>query len=132
MNLRSVVSALLLTVVSPWGMSASNCGGHAEVKDLGGAYFSDNLPYDQDVFSFCSKGYLPHCWVGIDPASGTWKVVNQYCFNPQWTSQYETVCPYGVRNGKLPGTWKSPGQPELMHKGSPDSSDGLASCAHMQ
>lgn len=130
MNLRVVASALLLTMVSPWVMAESNCGGIAEEKDLGGAYFSDNLPFDQDVFSFCSKGYPPDCWIGINPATGTWKIVNQYCFNPRWTSQYETVCPYGVRNGKAPGTWKNPGKPELMYKGSPDSSDGLTSCAH--
>ena len=132
MSLRGVVLALLLAVASPWSFAASNCGGIADGKETGGAFFDDNLPFGQDVFSFCSKGYPPHCWIGINPATGTWKIVNQYCFNAEWTSQYETVCPYGVRDGKAPGTWKNPGKPELMYKGSPDSDDGLTSCSHMQ
>lgn len=132
MGLRGVVPVMLLAFVTPWALSASNCGGVAEGKDTGGAFFDGDLPFDQDVFSFCAKGYPPHCWIGINPATGTWKIVNQYCFNPQWTSKYETVCPYGVRNGKAPGTWKNPGKPELMHKGSPESEDGLTSCSHMQ
>ena len=132
MSMRGVLPAVWLVLASPWAFASSSCGGVAESRDTGGAFFDGNLPFDQDVFSFCSKGYPPHCWIGVNPATGTWKVVNQYCFNPQWTSQYEKVCPYGVRHGKAPGAWKTPGKPELMHKGSPDSEDGLTSCAHMR
>lgn len=133
MSTQSVVMLLSLVVFSPWAAAASsNCGGLAEEKDKGGAHFKQPLPFDQDVFSFCAMGYPPHCWVGVSPATGTWKIVSQYCFNAEWTSAYEEICPKGVGNGKPPGTWKNAGKPPLMHKGSPDTDDGLESCAHMR
>lgn len=106
----------------------SRCGGLApEGTSTGGAFFDNDLPAGQDVFSFCAFGYPPHCWVGVNPIAGTWKIVNQYCFNPKWTNKYETVCPRGVR----PGTWKSPGKMPFDYKGKAGAPDGLEECQHL-
>lgn len=106
----------------------SRCGGLApEGTSTGGAFFDNDLPAGQDVFSFCAFGYPPHCWVGVNPIAGTWKIVNQYCFNPKWTSKYEQVCPHGRR----PGTWKSPGKMPFDYKGKPGAPDGLEECQHL-
>lgn len=123
--------ALLLALTVPLAAQASagesKCGGIAEGASTGGRYFNDNLPAGQDVFSFCAYGYPPHCWVGVNPIAGTWKIVNQYCFNPKWTSTYEEVCPHGLK----PGTWKSPGKMPFDYKGSPKAQDGLEECQHL-
>ena len=106
----------------------SKCGGLApEGTDLGGAYFKDDLPAGQDVFSFCAFGYPPHCWVGVEPISGTWEIVNQYCFNPKWTSTYEKVCP----KAKSVGTWKGQGKMPFSYKGKAGAPDGLEQCEHL-
>lgn len=106
----------------------SKCGGLAPPgTSTGGAFFDNDLPAGQDVFSFCAFGYPPHCWVGVNPIAGTWKIVNQYCFNPKWTSKYEQVCPHGRR----PGTWKSPGKMPFDYKGKPGAPDGLEECQHL-
>lgn len=123
--------ALLGALAVPLGAHAaagqSNCGGIAKGASTGGAFFDNDLPAGQDVFSFCAYGYPPHCWVGVNPIAGTWKIVNQYCFNPKWTSKYESVCPRGLK----PGTWKSPGKMPFDYKGSPNASDGLEECQHL-
>ena len=127
MNMRGVLPALWLVLASPWALASSNCGGVAEGRDKGDAFFDGNLPFDQDVFSFCARGYQPHCWIGVNPATGTWKIVNQYCFNPKWTNKYETVCPKGLKSG----TWKSPGKMPFDYKGKPGAPDGLEECQHL-
>ena len=111
------------------GAGESKCGGIAPSgTSTGGAYFERDLPADQDVFSFCAFGYPPHCWVGVEPISGTWEIVDHYCFNPKWTSAYEKVCP----NGKQIGTWKGQGKDSFSYKGEPGAPDGLEQCEHLK
>ena len=110
------------------GAGESRCGGLAPSGTARGAdHFDNDLPAGQDVFSFCAFGYPPHCWVGVEPISGTWEIVNQYCFNPQWTSKYEQICPHG----KQIGTWKAQGKMPFSYKGSKDAPDGLEQCDHL-
>lgn len=126
----AMATVLLICVASPAAWAAagqSKCGGIAKGASTGGAYFDNDLPAGQDVFSFCAFGYPPHCWVGVNPIAGTWKIVNQYCFNPKWTSKYEQVCPHGLK----PGTWKSPGNMPFDYKGKPGTPDGLEECQHL-
>jgi hypothetical protein len=121
--------ALLMAGSSAFAAAGqSKCGGLAPAgTSTGNAYFNNDLPAGQDVFSFCAYGYPPHCWVGVNPIAGTWKIVSNYCFNPEWTSTYEKVCPHGLK----PGTWKSPGKMPFDTKGSPGSPDGLEKCQHL-
>ncbi|MFA0924343.1 hypothetical protein [Xanthomonas fragariae] len=81
-----------------------------------------------DPFLFCSKGCdsSDYNWKPVDPISGTWEAVSPYCPFPTptstnycvgWTmkaitalSQYETICPGAVKEGK----WEGPRQPELV------------------
>lgn len=110
------------------GQGESKCGGLAPSgTSKGGAFFDDDLPAGQDIFSFCAFGYPPHCWVGVEPISGTWEIVNQYCFNPQWTEKYETVC----KHAKQIGTWKAQGKMPFSYKGEPGAPDGLEECEHL-
>lgn len=126
----AVLASAVLAAPSVWATAGqSKCGGLAPsgTAKAPGAFFDDDLPADQDVFSFCAYGYPPHCWVGVNPISGTWKIVNQYCFNSKWTNKYETVCPKGLK----PGTWKSPGKMPFDYKGKPGAPDGLEECQHL-
>jgi len=124
------ILSLVLLIAAPAVLATagqSKCGGIAQGGSKGGAFFDNDLPADQDVFSFCAFGYPPHCWVGVNPVAGTWKIVNNYCFNPKWTSKYEEVCPKGLK----PGTWESPGKMPFDYKGSSQASDGLEKCEHL-
>ena len=122
---------VLLSLMHANAMAASGqskCGGLAPSgTGTGGAAFDNDLPADQDVFSFCAFGYPPHCWVGVNPIAGTWKIVNNYCFNSKWVSKYEQICPKGLK----PGTWKSPGKMPFDYKGKPGAPDGLEECQHL-
>jgi hypothetical protein len=111
------------------GAGQSKCGGLAPSgTSKGGAFFDDDLPADQDVFSFCAMGYPPHCWVGVNPIAGTWKIVSNYCFNPRWTRKYEEVCPKGLK----PGMWKGGNPAEgFQKKGKPGAPGGLEDCDHL-
>jgi hypothetical protein len=123
-----VLAMLFGTTGAFAGAGQSECGGLAPSGTAdGGAYFNNDLPAGQDVFSFCAFGYPPHCWVGVEPISGTWEIVNQYCFNPQWTSTYEEVCPHG----KQIGTWKAQGKMPFSYKGKAGAPDGLEQCDHL-
>ncbi len=125
-----LLSLVLLSLMPASAMATagqSKCGGLAPSgTSKGGAAFDDDLPADQDVFSFCAFGYPPHCWVGVNPIAGTWKTTCSY-FNPKWTKKYETICPGGVK----PGTWKSPGKMPFDYKGKPGAPDGLEECQHL-
>lgn len=106
----------------------SKCGGIAPSgTSKGGAFFENDLPADQDIFSFCAFGYPPHCWVGVEPISGTWEITSQICFNPKWTSTYEKVC----KHAKQIGSWKGQGKNPFSYKGKPGAPDGLEQCEHM-
>ena len=123
----------LALLFSAAGVSAaageSKCGGIAPSgTSTGGAFFERDLPADQDVFSFCAFGYPPHCWVGVEPISGTWEIVSQICFNPKWTSTYEKVCP----NAKQIGSWKGQGKDPFDYKGKPGAPNGLERCEHLR
>ena len=121
--------ALMGVTTGAWATQGqAQCGGLAPSgTPQGAAHFDGDLPAGQDVFSFCAFGYPPHCWVGVEPISGTWEIVNQYCFNPQWTSKYEQICPHG----KQIGTWKAQGKMPFSYKGKKDAPDGLEQCEHL-
>lgn len=127
--LLSLVLWSLAPTASMAAQGQSKCGGLAPsgTAKAPGAAFDDDLPADQDVFSFCAFGYPPHCWVGVNPISGTWKIVSNYCFNPKWTSKYEQICPRGL----TPGTWKTPGKMPFDYKGKAGAPDGLEECQHL-
>jgi hypothetical protein len=128
LQLLAAVVLVLATTHAAAAAGQSKCGGLAPAgSSTGGAFFDNDLPAGQDVFSFCAFGYPPHCWVGVNPIAGTWKIVNQYCFNPKWTNKYETVCPRGQR----PGTWKGTGKMPFDYKGKPGAPDGLEECQHL-
>ncbi|WP_374409481.1 hypothetical protein [Hydrogenophaga sp.] len=114
--------AMACSLTSP--AFASKCGGVAEGKSTGGAYFSQGVPYEQDVFSFCAIGVPAHCWTATGP--GTWTQICQY-LNTKWIPKFEEVCVHG----KQMGMWKGKGgrQP-LSTKGDPKGSDGMSECEH--
>ena len=105
---------------------ASKCGGVAEGKSTGGAYFSRGVPYEEDVFSFCAIGVPAHCWMAIGP--GLWQQIpNCYFLNKKWIPKFEEVCVHG----KQMGMWKGKGgRAPLSTKGDPKGQDGMSECEH--
>lgn len=128
MNIASRNSLIaFLTILFAFGSQAawaSKCGGVAQGGSTGGAYFSQGVPYEEDVFSFCAIGVPAHCWAPTGP--GTW---TQTCYylNKKWIPKFEEVCVHG----KTMGAWKatSSHQP-LSTKGDPKSQDGMSTCEH--
>lgn len=102
---------------------ASRCDGVNAHGQTGGAYFSKSVPYQEDVFSFCSIGIPAHCWVPTGP--GTWKQICQY-LNTRWIPKFEEVC----RHGKNMGAWGPSSRMPLNTKGHPGSPDGMTDCTH--
>ena len=118
----AIASALLLGGMSP--AHASKCGGVAQGKSTGGAYFSQGVPYEQDVFSFCAIGIPAHCWAPTGP--GTWTQTCQY-LNTKWIPKFEEVC----LHGKQMGMWKgNGGRAPLSTKGDPKAASGMSECEH--
>ncbi len=129
MHFRHSLHAILLVILlmaSSLTQAQSQCGGHAQGGNTGGAHFNPNLPYDQDVFSFCRFGYPAHCWVSVVPSQGQWAwIPNCYPQNAQWIPSFTQTCPHSSTEG----TWQGPGSP-LDYRGDPGGSNGLASCPH--
>ena len=64
--------------------------------------------YGNDPFVFCTFGVPSDCWYPIDPATGSFGIISQYCFNPVSAAQYARVCPHAF-TGAL-GTRRTPAQ----------------------
>jgi hypothetical protein len=119
-----VLALALLLGAAALPAHASKCGGVAQGKSTGGAYFSQGVPYEQDVFSFCAIGIPAHCWAPTGP--GTWTQTCQY-LNTKWIPKFEEVCVHG----KQMGMWKGQaGRAPLSTKGDPKSRDGMSECEH--
>jgi hypothetical protein len=54
--------------------------------------------YNNDPFTFCTVGVPEDCWAPIDPATGTYTVTNQYCFNAESAMTFARVCPKAFNN----------------------------------
>ncbi|WP_329743303.1 hypothetical protein [Dyella sp. A6] len=50
--------------------------------------------YGNDPFLFCTFGVPSDCWYPINPATGSFGIISQYCFNPVSAAQYARVCPH--------------------------------------
>lgn len=115
------LTAGLLLSGAAW---ASKCDGVDAHGDTGGAYFEPDVPYEEDVFSFCAIGIPAHCWAPTGP--GTWTQTCQY-LNKKWIPKFERVC---RRGGPAMGTWGPSARIPLNTKGDPRSSDGMTDCEH--
>lgn len=120
---RAVLAALALMALQG-GAWASKCDGVNAHGQTGGAYFSRGVPYEEDVFSFCTIGVPAHCWAPTGP--GTWTQICQY-LNTKWIPKFEEVCVHG----KTMGAWKAEsGRQPLSTKGQPGAPDGMTDCEH--
>src|SRR5579875_3011945 len=60
--------------------------------------FYEDIPYyNNDPFTFCTQGVPEDCWAPVDPASGSYTVTDEYCFNPVSASLYARVCPHAFQ-----------------------------------
>ncbi len=92
MKTRIFLTALLL--------SASMTQAHAQ-SSVGGFYTP--IPYyGNNPFLFCTLGVPTDCWAPINPATGTFTVINPYCYNPVSSALYAQVCPQAFPKG-IPG-----------------------------
>jgi len=65
----------------------------ASFNALAVAYYEPIPYYGNNPFLFCTLGVPQDCWVPVNPATGTFTITNQYCFNPVSASLYVRVCP---------------------------------------
>lgn len=57
--------------------------------------FYEYIPYyNNDPFTFCTHGVPEDCWAPVDPSTGSYTVIDEYCFNPVSASLYARVCPH--------------------------------------
>ena len=61
-----------------------------------------------DPFVFCTEGMPEHCWVAVDPMSGTWEPICYYV-TYTWTGTYSHLCP----KAKSMGHWQGQGAPSM-------------------
>lgn len=57
-------------------------------------YYEPIPYYGDDPFLFCTFGVPADCWVPLNPATGTFVVWDDECFNPVSAAQYARVCPH--------------------------------------
>lgn len=50
--------------------------------------------YGGDPFKFCTFGWPPDCWAPVNPATGTFVVTDDECFNPYSAAIFVRVCPH--------------------------------------
>ncbi|ULU26919.1 hypothetical protein [Dyella terrae] len=50
--------------------------------------------YDNNPFLFCTLGWPADCWAPLNPATGTYVVTDEECFNPVSAKLYTAVCPF--------------------------------------
>lgn len=83
-NINSGISSLRGQMATP--------GGAAAVYSVVGR--------SNDVFTFCQQGIPLDSWIGVNPTSGTYQILNYWTVNWQWIPYYVVICPYG---GATPG-----------------------------
>jgi hypothetical protein len=62
-----------------------------------GGYYEFIPYYNNDPFTFCTRGVPQDCWLPLNPALGTYTVTYQYCFNPVSAAQFARVCPHAFK-----------------------------------
>lgn len=55
-----------------------------------------------DPFVFCTEGVPDHCWVALDPLSGTWEPICYYV-NTTWIPTFMQICPRAMSMGHWQG-----------------------------
>lgn len=125
-----LLAAALALAAGQSAAQSSICDGVDAHGQTGGAHFNPNLPYEQDVFSFCRIGYPRHCWISVVPSAGTWMwIPNCYPQNAQWIPSFELTCPQSRTEGTWNGAANGAADP-LMYKGDPNGRNGLSVCDH--
>jgi len=79
-----------------------------------------------DIFVFCKEGMPLHSWIGVNPSTGQYQILNWWTVNWQWIPYYVVICPYG---GQMPGNWQGPGTGAAF-KGNPMGTPPLIPFAH--
>lgn len=49
--------------------------------------------YNNDPFTFCTRGVPQDCWAPVSKELGIYTVTNQYCFNAYSANMFARVCP---------------------------------------
>lgn len=71
--------------------------GTAASQAQSSGYYEFIPYYNNDPFTFCTKGVPEDCWLPISPALGTYVVTYQYCFNPTSAALFARVCPHAFK-----------------------------------
>jgi len=79
-----------------------------------------------DIFVFCTEGVPQHGWVGVNPTTGQYQILNWWTVNWQWIPYYVVICPHG---GRSPGAWTGPGSGAAF-KGNPQGNPPLIPFPH--
>ncbi len=66
-----------------------------------------------DPFVFCTEGVPEHCWVAVNPISGTWEPICYYV-DETWIETYMQICPKAKSMGHWQGT-TPPSMTPFMH-----------------
>lgn len=66
----------------------------------GAAAVYSQVGRSNDVFTFCQQGIPLDSWIGVDPTSGSYQILNYWTVNWQWIPYYVVICPFG---GQTPG-----------------------------
>ncbi|CTP91230.1 hypothetical protein [Xanthomonas graminis] len=74
----------------------------AQAQSSGGGFYTLIPYYGNNPFLFCTLGVPTDCWAPINPATGTFTVINPYCYNPVSSALYAQVCPQAFPKG-VPG-----------------------------
>jgi len=79
-----------------------------------------------DIFVFCREGVPQHSWVGVNPSTGEFRVLNWWAVNWHWIPYYVVICPHG---GQAPGDWQGPGS-GAQFKGNPTGTPPFIPFSH--
>lgn len=64
--------------------------------------FYEFIPYyNNDPFTFCTKGVLADCWAPVNPATGTYTITDQHCFNEASAALFARVCPHAFGDASI-------------------------------
>jgi len=96
------MSKMLLKSLMFGGLLVASSGSMAQ------GYYEFIPYYDNDPFSFCRYGVPEDCWAPVDPATGSFTVTDEECFNPVSAAQFARVCPHAFLSvqAKLPANRK--------------------------
>lgn len=120
---KRLASAMLLALLAGTATAqsgAGNASGSAPAEKFGcrnpapGSMATEKgascMPVGRsgDPFVFCTEGVPDHCWVAVDPLSGTWEPICYYV-NYMWTSTFSQICPRAMSMGH----WQGQGAPSM-------------------